>query len=469
MDQRELDYIDMRDQQARADYINNAPEPAPGEPLPEQHQEVLVVPMPPRTTRGRPRTREASTGEKRPYYKATLRQKTQLMVLFAEHGDVKTSEWYSSRCGIPHSNTKNMLTLLRRGESILPKNHYKRKSRVLPFQHLVMRAITIDPTTPLRTIREDLANVVSRHGDDVTNIPANAIDEVVEERTRRANETRAGGPEVDQDGMLEEQSETAEQGSETVEVVDGQGGTVPIPSVSALNRFLRGLTGTDAGREIPVITFKKCSVRGPSANTQENKMRRLEAVQQLRNKLGSGFTRVCIDETSWRVGNTTAYGWAKRGERCFVTKSKGGIALTSIAAINTHGVGYCNITTTTNTTETFDAYFKHLIERYDNAGLRCVFWVDNCRIHNHMTDIVEGSRHCVVFNAAYSPELNPIENVFGIWKRYAERDVRVWTNLQDLLDKIAAAFMRIELHHVAAAMERCRNDVWLKVVGMEDL
>ena len=198
-------------------------------------------------------------------------------------------------------------------------------------------------------------------------------------------------------------------------------------------------------------------------------MRRLEAVQQLSDKLGAGYTWVCIDETSWRVGNTTAYGWAKRGDRCFVTKSRGGISLTSIAAIDTNGVGYCNITTTTNTIETFNAYLRYLVARYDRVNRPCVFWVDNCRIHNDMQNVLAGSRHCVVFNAAYSPELNPIENIFGIWKRYAERDVRVWTNLQDLLDKIAAAFMRIEPHHVAAAMERCRTDVWMKVVQMQDL
>ena len=84
-----------------------------------------------------------------------------------------------------------------------------------------------------------------------------------------------------------------------------------------------------------------------------------------------------------------------------------------------------------------------------------VFWVDNCNIHNQMEEIVAGSRHCVVFNAAYSPELNPIENIFGLWKRHAERDVPVWTDLLDLIDKIADPFSRMGANHVTAAMERC--------------
>ena len=468
MDQRELDYVDMRDLQARNDYINDSPEPAPGEPLLEERQAILVVPNPPRTRQPHQRTRQTNSDGKRHYVKVTIRQKTPLSVLFGEHGETKSSEWYSAQCGIPHHNTKTLLAMIRRGDSLLPRNHYRRKSRVLPFQHLVLRCISIDPTTPLKTMREDLGNVVLRHGDDVARLPANVIDEVVAERMGRASEARNDQGQQDREDMPEE-NETNEQGSETAEVVPVPDHNVSIPSVSALSRFLRGLTGTDVGREIPVITFKKCHVRGATANTDENKTRRLEAISELRDKMASGYWWVCIDETSWSVGNTTAFGWSKRGDPCFVTKSRGGIALTSISAIDMRGVAYCNLTTTTNTAETFNAYFRRLIAKYDEIGTRCVFWVDNCRIHNQMLDIVQGSRHCVVFNAAYSPELNPIENVFGIWKRYAERDVRVWTNLQDLLDKIAAAFSRIEPNFVTAAMERCRTDVWTKVVQMEDL
>ena len=75
----------------------------------------------------------------------------------------------------------------------------------------------------------------------------------------------------------------------------------------------------------------------------------------------------------------------------------------------------------------------------------------------------------MLFSTPRTAPVEHIENIFGLWKRYAERDVRVWTDLQDLLDKIAAAFSRIEANHVTAAMERCRTDVWLMVLQMEDL
>ena len=285
---------------------------------------------------------------------------------------------------------------MRRGDSILPNEHFKRKSRVLPFQHLVMRRLTLDPTTPLHEVREYLHLIIARHGDDIENIPVNAVDEIVAEKRRTEDEVPM--EEVDIDA-----SQREERGTLTIEAEQGQGDQATVPSIGSLSRFLRGVTGNGESTEIPVISFKKCSVRGSVANTRENKMRRIEAIQQLRDKLGAGYRWVRINETSWRVGNTTAYGWAKRGDPCFVTKSRGGIMLTLFSAIDTHGVGYCNITTTTSTTETFKAHFRRLIAYYDEAGLRCVFKVDNCSIHNQMEEIVAGSRHCVVFNAAYSP------------------------------------------------------------------
>ena len=74
-----------------------------------------------------------------------------------------------------------------------------------------------------------------------------------------------------------------------------------------------------------------------------------------------------------------------------------------------------------------------------------------------------------MFNAAYSPELNPIENVFGIWKRRAERTIRTWDGLEDFLQKLKTSFMQIESHEVVASIEGCRSEVWAKALRREDL
>ena len=148
MDRRQLDYIDTRDSQAHADFVNNAPEPAQGEPLPEVPHSVLVVPRPPRLPVGRPRTREEPDTPRRSYTRASARQKDQLSAMFAQHDDSMSVEWYASRCGITDQNTKKLLWKIRRGESIRPKNHYKRKSCMLPFQRLVTCVLDNDRQLP---------------------------------------------------------------------------------------------------------------------------------------------------------------------------------------------------------------------------------------------------------------------------------------------------------------------------------
>ena len=109
------------------------------------------------------------------------------------------------------------------------------------------------------------------------------------------------------------------------------------------------------------------------------------------------------------------------------------------------------------------------METYHDIGVRAVFWCDNCSIHGLIRQLVEGSRHCVVFNAPYSPELNHIENVFGIWKRRAEESIRVWDDLDDFPEKIKTSFLQIEPQEVLASMERCRSEVWAKAMRREDL
>ena len=98
--------------------------------------------------------------------------------------------------------------------------------------------------------------------------------------------------------------------------------------------------------------------------------------------------------------------------------------ITSIASIDSTGIGECFLVCGSTDKEFFEATFKRMMKTYDDAGVRAVFWCDNCSIHNGVEQLVEGTNHRVVFNAPHSPELNPIENIFGIWKRRAETTIR---------------------------------------------
>ena len=132
-------------------------------------------------------------------------------------------------------------------------------------------------------------------------------------------------------------------------------------------------------------------------------------------------------------------------------------------------MGDCFLVCGSSDRAVFEASFRSVMKSYDDLGVLAVFWCDNCSIHNGINQLVEGSRHCVVFNAPYSPELNPIENVFGIWKRRAEESIRVWDGLDEFLRKIKTSFLDIEPHEVLASIERCRSEVWAKVMRREDI
>ena len=210
-------------------------------------------------------------------------------------------------------------------------------------------------------------------------------------------------------------------------------------------------------------------MRGVNANTDDNKEARVQAIETLNGMIRGGYRWVCLDESSWCVATTAVYGWSKRGERCFVTKGRNGIRITSIATIDATGMGDCFLVCGSSDCAVFEASLKRVMKSYDDMGVRAVFWCDNCSIHSGIHRIVNGTVHCVVFNAPDSSELNPVENVFGIWKRKAEESIRVWDGLDDFLQKIKASFLQIEPHEVLASMERCRSEVWAKVVRREDL
>ena len=93
MDQRRLDYVDFRDDETRAAYIDDAPQPQPGEPLPEELQKIIALQNQPRPTRGRPKKFIRRQGENKTNVKANPRQKVNLGALCSRHGDEKTLEW----------------------------------------------------------------------------------------------------------------------------------------------------------------------------------------------------------------------------------------------------------------------------------------------------------------------------------------------------------------------------------------
>ena len=281
MSRGELEYVDLRDPSARQQYLDDSPTPIQDTSLPEISR-VLPPPLPPpppsKAKKARPpQPSEATREKKRNYFKTSLAQKLEMKAEFEKFGDSMSDVEYSAKLGIPLKNAPKLLTSLRKGISILPKGHYHRKSRVLPYQHLVKQILIDDPSISIAKLRECLIARTETNEGIVESGELDGLD---------------GTSSQVQNGMSEPSNETS-----TIELNEERHEVhTPIPSESAIRKFLVGLTASGEEREVPVFSFKRETKRMPGANTAENKEKRIEAVQMLRMRMAQGYQWVCIDD-----------------------------------------------------------------------------------------------------------------------------------------------------------------------------
>ena len=95
--------------------------------------------------------------------------------------------------------------------------------------------------------------------------------------------------------------------------------------------------------------------------------------------------------------------------------------------------------------------------------------MDNASIHKRAEEVIKHTNHKIVFNAAYSPDLNPIENIIGIWKDLVRKLVVKFNSESELIKLIAKSFGKVNPADIRAAMEHVRNEVFYKVQNNEDL
>ena len=107
---RELDYIDFRDD-ARRQYVDGAPSPVSGTPPdPAAPAEIFVIPPRQRGPRKTPERRGSQP--MRSYVRITIQQRKNLLVAFREHADDIPPVWYAAKLCIEISSVENLLVKL---------------------------------------------------------------------------------------------------------------------------------------------------------------------------------------------------------------------------------------------------------------------------------------------------------------------------------------------------------------------
>ena len=116
----------------------------------------------------------------------------------------------------------------------------------------------------------------------------------------------------------------------------------------------------------------------------------------------------------------------------------------------------------------FRAYMKELISLYRLDNENVVFVMDNASIHKDGIQELAQQYGCdVIFNAPYSPECNPIEMIFGLWKSRVGKLSSV--DIADLLRNIAECFEGIAASEVKSSIAHFLGPVTTKVMNRQDI
>lgn len=217
-----------------------------------------------------------------------------------------------------------------------------------------------------------------------------------------------------------------------------------------------------------VYSFKWASKRHPDANNMENKLLRKERIKELSQYLIDGFEWVCIDETRFDIGYVQSRGWSKKGQKLLLHRQKKGFSCSGITAIGTNGMLYCTLVRGSVTSQIYDAFLKYLVELLKADG-PIVFWMDNSLVHKNSEEIFKNSKNKVIYNAPYSPEVNPIENIFGFWKNKIIKEIVQFKSEHELLDLIQKSFTQIDPSMIRRTFETTRWNIFPKIINLEDL
>ena len=247
-----------------------------------------------------------------------------------------------------------------------------------------------------------------------------------------------------------------------------QGPSLPRPPTrSGLSKAIR--KGAFQKQGFPYYTFKKVSKRGVDSNSETNKALRIERITALYNAEAAGKTVVYVDETSFEIGTLgPSRGYSETGTPVYSYTNSRGTRFSILSAILTNGVSYCLVVTGSVDTEVFNGYIDILLSKLVGSG-SIVFWMDNALIHNGVRAQLEGLDHSVIFNAPYSPELNPIEKIFGVLKNKVRATGRNTTDRGEFLRFINEVLDDIHPDVVRRTILSTRTDVWQQVLNNDDI
>src|SRR5665647_3684568 len=138
------------------------------------------------------------------------------------------------------------------------------------------------------------------------------------------------------------------------------------------------------------------------------------------------------------------FAWAPKGTNINVAKKNRYVRYTVTAAISNKKIIHLKIIRGSANAETFRLFLDETIGKLNNA-INYKFLLDNARIHHsHIVRNYINTKNNInlVFNIPYTPETNPIENIFSVAKNNIKGKPLNNNNFQN---KINASFNKIKV------------------------
>ena len=163
---------------------------------------------------------------------------------------------------------------------------------------------------------------------------------------------------------------------------------------------------------------------------------------------------VFVDEMGSNTSLAALYAWSRRGDRarCSVPRNRGKNT-TLLASMTSEGMGPCLAVVGSTTAALFEAYVGQVLAPALRGGQVVV--LDNLGAHKgeRVRELIE-ERGCeLLFLAAYSPDLNPIEEAFSKVKGLLRR-ARARTR-KALIEAMGRALDAVSAEDTQGFFEHC--------------
>lgn len=346
---------------------------------------------------------------KRNYVFYSKSSKETLQRLYRLNGEEQDAKWYALNSNINISTTKKYLEKIKNGSFKIEDPLHKGGNKTKVTEEMaeeINRILNEDPTTSL----ERMAKIFMENNKKMP----------VEDRI----------PEKD------------------------------LPSARSIQRFYKSIKCKEMFGH--TFSFNRIYTRGSNANTDPNLKLRQERILNLVKYIQKGALWVSVDESSWNINyvlQKRLKGWGPTGKKKIYHLKRFSFTVTAITAITNSGKSFSFLVKGTVNKEVFNIFLKKMMKAFETDGVLVVF-LDNCGVHNDTEEIIQAMGHIAIFNAPNSPELNPIERIFNVWKDRVADECKNWANDKDILETIQKVFNSLEPDLIRRTMESIKMEPW---------